>query len=177
MGYGEKGLIAIGEIARAHGIRGDVKVISYSSQPERFQSLRSLHISNQAHPGVWKKILKCRAGAKQTILHLEGLNTRDDAEQCCGSILSILRSDLPDLPDGSYYIEDIIGFDVSTSEKGRIGLLKDVLSFPAQDVYVVETEKGEILIPGVEKFIKAIDPAKREIRIKPIDGLLELNAN
>jgi ribosomal 30S subunit maturation factor RimM len=48
---------------------------------------------------------------------------------------------------------------------------------PAQDVYVIETEKGEVLIPAVEAFIKGIHSSRREIEIKPIDGLLDLNAD
>jgi len=177
MGVGNNGLIEIGEITRAHGIRGEVKVISYSNQPERFQSLRSLYLSSETHPGVWKRILKCQVGAKQTILLLEGLHSRDDAEQVRGSVLSIRKSELPVLPEGSYYIQDLIGFDVLTSDKGRIGTLQDVLDFPAQDVYVIQTENGEIMIPGVKEFIEKVDPSERKITIKPIDGLLDLNAD
>lgn len=179
MGGGEIGLIEVGRITRAHGLRGEVKVISYSDQPERFQFLRSVYLSSHNYPGEWKKILKYHPGSglKHAILQLEKVDTREDAEQVCGCTLSVNRDDLPDLPGGFYYISDIIGYDVVTSESGKIGILKDVLKMPAQDVYVIETEKGEVMIPAVEEFLKGIHPSRREIQIRPIDGLLDLNAD
>ncbi|NQT27457.1 16S rRNA processing protein RimM [candidate division KSB1 bacterium] len=164
-------MVEIGKITRAHGIRGEVKVILYSNNPEWFQSLHSLFVSSQTHQGEWKKILKRNLVAKRTIIHFEGLETRNEAEDFCGCMLSIKQSDLPELP------EDLIGFDVKTSENSKIGVLKEILEMPTQDVYVIETEKGEVMIPAVEAFIKKIDSSKREILIKPIDGMLELDAD
>lgn len=177
MGSGENGLIEIGVIVRAHGVQGAVKALSYSGHPERFQSMRSLYVSSETRPGEWKKIRKVRSGSDYAILCLEDVNTREEAKNLTGCVLRMRRKDLPDLPHGIYYISDLIGFDATTSEKGRIGFLKDVQILPAQDVLIIETEKGEIMIPMKKEFVRKINDSKREIRIEPIDGLLDLNAD
>lgn len=177
MGDRRDGLIEIGEIVRAHGIRGEVKAVSHTGRTDRFTFLDSVYIEGPSHSGEWKKILHVQSGLKHAILRLEGVSTRNQAEALRGCVIRMRREDLPGLSGGVYYVSDIVGFEVTAAGRGRVGVLKDVLAMPAQDVLVIATEGGEIMVPAVEAYVKAVDVSNKEIRIEPIDGLLDLDAD
>ena len=84
------------------------------------------------------------------------------------------EAQLPKLPEGVYYIKDLIGFDVVSDEGVHIGTLEDILKNTAQPLYKVKTEKGSVYIPGVDEYILNTDIAGRTITVKLIEGLLDL---
>ena len=78
----------------------------------------------------------------------------------------------------SYYIENLIGCNVyEHGNKNKIGVVKDVLSLPANDVWIVETGSGELPLPFIEDVVKKVDTENKRIEIKLIDGLLDLIDN
>ncbi len=79
------------------------------------------------------------------------------------------------LPEGQYYHGQIIGLGVRTTGGKILGTIIDILAGQNNDNYVVQTDKGEVLIPAIEDVIKSIEPDKGYITIEAIDGLLELN--
>jgi 16S rRNA processing protein RimM len=85
------------------------------------------------------------------------------------------EEDLEELPEGEYYIRDLIGMEVIREESGeRLGILRDVLTDRPQDLYVVETGKGRrIMIPGVDEFIRTIDMERGTIGVVLIEGMEE----
>ena len=85
------------------------------------------------------------------------------------------EDELPELPEDTYYIRDLIGMRVVTEDGAVLGTLSDVLQNTAQDVYEVQ-RAGEkpLLIPGVAAFIRQVDPAERTITVRLPEGLLEL---
>jgi 16S rRNA processing protein RimM len=90
------------------------------------------------------------------------------------SEIGVRKSEVAPLPEGTYYIFDLIGCEVVGSRSGVIGKVDDVLQMPANDVLVVETRKGEVLIPLVGNVIKGIDIAGKMISIEEIEGLLDV---
>ena len=83
------------------------------------------------------------------------------------------REELPELCEGRYYAFQIIGLKAVTEDGTVIGTVTDVLAMPAHDLYAVETEEGEILIPAVKAHVSEIDLASGKIVIRSASGLLD----
>lgn len=167
-----KDLVRIGQITGAHGIRGDVRVYPCTDFPERFATLRRVLLGSEARPvGV-----RYRGSVRNlVILSLEGVTDRDQAEALRGQDLRVPRSEVHPLPEGQYYIFDLIGLDVVDPEGRPLGKLVDVdRNCPVHDLYVVETAPGkQYMVPAVREFIRSIDLAAGRVVVQPIPGLLE----
>jgi 16S rRNA processing protein RimM len=163
------GKILIGKIVNVFGIAGEVKVYSYSGSADRFETLEHITIDKKVYEIEGVKYTK-----GMPVLRLSGVCSRDDAEMLRGKEIFMDEADLEELPEGEYYIRDLIGMEVLREESGEhLGVLKDVLTDRPQDLYVVALEDGgEIMIPGVDAFVKSIDPEARTIGVSLIEGMV-----
>ena len=163
--------IRIGKITGPVGLKGEVKVMSYSGDPERFSHLEKIYLKDTEYV-----IERASKRNRLTILKLEGVNDRNEAEKLRNLYVDMAEEDLEPLEEGSFYIRDLIGLDVLDSETGeKLGTLKDVLTDRPQDIFVVKTEVGkDVMIPGVSEFVKEIKPEEGCITVALIKGLMEL---
>lgn len=162
--------IKIGKIVNTVGLKGEVKVYNYSDRAEIYENTSHIYVEDRL-----TAVESVREQKNMIILKLSGISDRNGAEALRGSYLYVTEDDLPELPQGQYYVRDIIGMTV-TEEKGEIiGKVTDVIQNTAQDIFEVERGDGKkALIPKVDEFVLNIDPEKREIRVRLIDGLLDL---
>lgn len=162
--------IKIGKAVNAVGITGEIKVYNYSDYKERFEELEYIYLDEEK-----RKIKGVRYNKNMVILKLEDVNTRNEAELLKNKEIFIDEDQLRDLPQGTYYVKDMIGMEVIDEKNERIGRLSDVILRAAQDIYEIERQDGsKALIPAVEAFVKDVDMEKRVIRVELIEGLLEL---
>jgi 16S rRNA processing protein RimM len=166
-------LITVGRILRPHGLRGDVKVDPSTDWPDRFAELRTLCVVMPVRPGKWIKIEQVRIQQGDVILKLSGFENRSQADTLRGAELCTRENELPFLPEGHYYIHDLVGMNVKTVPGEKIGSVVDVIQMPAQDIYIVDVHGREAMIPAVKEFVKRIDLQKKEIIIDPIEGLID----
>jgi 16S rRNA processing protein RimM len=186
--------IKIGKITSPVGLKGEVKIISYSDDPERFEMLDSVYAQMRkqrntdtdtgAKEAGYQELLieNVRYKGSGIILKLEGIDDRNASERARGMELFMDAADLPELEQGQFYVRDIVGFEVRTSAGEVIGTLKDVLTNTAQDVYVVSRTDAEskaavphdIMIPGVPEFIRSVDTENKVITVELPEGLMEL---
>ncbi len=169
--------ISVGRIVRPHGIRGELKVVSLTGWPEHFNQYHSLYVERPDGKGKWFPVERSRLQGERVILKLSGVDNRERAESFRGSFLKIRKEESPVLPENFYYISELIGLEVYTSQGKRIGSVVDVMEMPAQDVYVVDIGEREILIPAVKFFVKRVDIKGGRILIQPIEGLLGEDEN
>ena len=165
-------LIAIGKIGRPHGIRGEVKVVPLTDWPERFQYLRSVYLEAEGEEGVWVEVERAQVRGNRIILKLAGIEERDQAEQVRGRVLKVYEEELP-LPEGYFHVFRLIGMDVRSSAGETMGTIVDVLRMPSHDIYVIDSNGREIMIPAVKKFVKRVDIENNVMIVEPIEGLLE----
>jgi 16S rRNA processing protein RimM len=104
---------------------------------------------------------------------LKGIERREEVEPLLGKEILIERGSLPDLPEGEYYWLDILGMLVETQEGRRLGRVKEILPTGANDVYVIEGKRREILIPATEEVIQSIDIKIGRMRFARMEGLWE----
>jgi 16S rRNA processing protein RimM len=163
-------MIVIGKIVSAVGLRGEVKVYPYSDNMERFRRGAGLVIG-----GASRRIEEARFVKKMPVIRLDGVSGRDDAEALRGAELYIAAAELPPLPEGDYYIRDLIGCSVIDESGLNIGRIREVIQNRAQDLYEIECSDGTaFMLPVVAEFIEHVDIAGKTVLVHLPEGLTEL---
>jgi 16S rRNA processing protein RimM len=169
-------MAVVGQIARAHGIRGQVIVNVETDFPrERFRPGAELYIKEGG--GVKALVVATvRFHRERPVMALDGVEDMNAAIALAGTELRVPVERLMPLPGGTFYRHDLVGCRVETRNGERIGVVTDVEGTLGRSRLVVETSGGEALVPLVEAICIAIAPADKRIVIDPPEGLLELNA-
>ena len=176
MGTDDIFFFAIGRIVKTHGIRGEMRVYSYSDV-EYFFDYKDIFVQGKYGDKVPQRVVKVRVKKGQSvILALEGVVDITQAGSLVGKEIFLNRAKLSPLADGEYYWHEIEGLSVVSAGGEELGILSDVLATGAHDVYVVKGDKGEILVPAVEQMVKKIDLKKGVIVVDLPPGLIEANA-
>ena len=164
--------IYLGKITGVHGIKGWLKIQSFSSPPENILNYPSWIINNQGEEDFYS-IEQGRKQNKKIVVKLENIDDRNTAESLINSKILILRSDLPKLSNENYYWSDLVGLSVLNSEEKVIGKIESLIETGANDVMVIITSKGErVLIPFVmHEIIKEVNVDLNYIKIDwPIEN-------
>jgi len=165
--------VIIGRISKPHGVRGAVKVEPITDDPNRFTMLDKVHIGPEDSPGDAVDIERVQFQNKFVVLALANITSREAADVLRGQYLHIPVDETLDLPDGSMYIYDLIGLKVYTNSHEFVGTVKDYQEFPANDMFVVENDEREYLIPDVPEIVQDVDLDNGHVIINPIEGLLD----
>jgi 16S rRNA processing protein RimM len=170
---GGEEFVVIGQVGRPHGLKGEVKVSLLTDFPERFEENDRFLIRFPDAHTEWMSDAAHRWQGNNLLIRFEGTDSREAAEKLRGATVEIERSACHELPEGEFYIADLIGLRVRTEQGDRIGVLKDVIQQGLQDLYLVQNGSREIFIPAVREFVTKIDLETGEIVINPIEGLLD----
>jgi 16S rRNA processing protein RimM len=167
---------AIGKIVKIHGICGEVQVYPYSDAEFLFDC-KDIFVQGIYGDKVPQRVLKARTKKGQSvILTLEGVVDRTQARSFVGKEIFLDRTQLSPLAEGEYYWHEIEGLTVVSAGREELGILSDVFTTGAHDVYVVKGDRGEILVPAVEQMVKEIDLEKGVMKVDLPPGLDEANA-
>ena len=162
--------IKIGKIVNAVGLKGEVKVYNYSDSEEVYERTPEIYAGDRL-----LKVENVRMQKNMVILKLSGIDDRNAAEATKGTELFITEADLPELPEGQFYIRDLIGMEVEEQGGSFHGVVTDVLQNTAQDIFEVKRDDGKtVLIPKVDAFVQKIDGKERLITVTLIEGLMDL---
>ena len=156
--------VVLGRISGLFGVRGWVKVFSYTEPREAVLNYKGLLLGRD---GEWQsaKVAEGQRHGKSVILRLEGIDDRDQAAALIGADIGAERQDLPKPEDGHYYWADLVGMSVIHRDGTELGKVRDLLETGAHDVMVVEGEQ-EILIPFVlNEFVLGVDLVSRRIDV------------
>ncbi len=166
-------LCLIGTIVAAHGIRGAVKVQSFSDIAGRFSRLEQVLVGSSPETADMMSVASVSEDRNKVLLHFSSSNDRDTAEDLVGQHLYITDEQMEAPPEGRYFVHDLIGCRVETAEGASRGIVRDVMLLPANDVYVVEYRGFEVLVPAVPDFIQSVNTAEKRIVVTPVPGLFE----
>ena len=159
-----KEFLDCGQIVNTHGVRGEVRIVPWADSPEFLCQFSTLYID-----GAPRRVQSGRVHKGSVIAKLVGVDTVEEAMLLRDKTVQIRRADTK-LPDGAFFLADIIGLKVVDEEGRTLGTLKEVLSPSVQQVYVVEGER-EILIPAVPEFILETDIEGGYIKVRLIEGM------
>ena len=152
--------LLLGEVLKPQGIRGELKVKTYTDEPGDVKKFGTVYIDDVPY-----KILSFRVGPDgAAYMGLRGIPDRNAAELFRGKKVEGDRADAPELEEGRYYIVDIIGLPCETESGEFLGTVKDIKNL-ASDVYTIEKDGKNILFPVVKGVIKDIDLVNKKVVI------------
>ena len=152
--------LRIGQILRAHGVRGDLKLLPVTDDAGRFEGLREAYLERDgAYTSV--RLSGIRRTPNAVLLHIEGTERPEEAERLRGAYLCVDRAHAVRLPADTWFIEDLIGCETGDTEGRRFGRVTDVLSTGANDVY--EIEGGRLLVPALKRVLRRVDTENGQI--------------
>ena len=148
--------MTVAAVLKPQGIRGEIKVKVMLDDAEDFKAFKRVFVG-----GVEYGVLSVRAQGEFAFVALKGVADRNAAELLRGKDIEVFKSDLPELPEGRYYIADLVGCEVFAGATEKIGEVIAVT--PARtDIYVLSTPKGEVSFAAAEGVIETVDvPSKR----------------
>ena len=159
-----KEFLDCGQIVNTHGVRGEVRIVPWADSPDFLCGFSTLYVD-----GTPRKALSCRVHKGSVIAKLDGVDTVEEAMALKGKTVQIRRTDAR-LPEGAFFLADIIGLDVVDEDGRKLGVLREVLSPSVQQVYVVDGER-EILIPAVPEFILETNIEGGYLKVRLIEGM------
>ncbi|MGR6115177.1 ribosome maturation factor RimM [Aeribacillus composti] len=165
----------VGKIVNTHGIRGEVRVVSVTDFPdERYKHGNRLYIFQKDKEPVEVIVKSHRIHKNFDLLSFEGYDSINEVEPFKGSDIKVPESQLGSLDEGEYYFHEIIGCSVYTEDGDELGIINEILTPGANDVWVVKRKgKKDLLIPYIEDVVKHIDVKEKRVIIFPMEGLLD----
>ena len=172
--------LIVGLITSCHGINGQVKVKSLSDFEERFlkPGLRWLQKENET-PSKVKLISGFKQPGKESfVIKLEGINTRNRAEQLKNFKMLVKTDKLPKLKKEEFHLLELINLEVKTLDNDQLKIIGKVINLENErnNLLVIELFKNQkkVLVPFVKEIVKVVDIKNKYLIIEPPRGLLEL---
>ncbi len=165
----------IGKVAGPHGIKGVVRVCSFSESGAVFAAGRKIGIGNDQDEFTWKTLEWAKPHGKNFLVSFQGVTDVESARELGGCSLFIERTALPEPESGTYYWCDLIGLKVYTENAEFLGCIDAIIPTGSNDVYVVkdleENGKRETLIPALASVVKTVDLKQGVMRVALPEGL------
>lgn len=162
-----EGFVAVGRVLGPWGVRGAVKVAPLTDFPERLKAKQRLFLRGEA-----TVVQESRLRKGDVVMKLAGIESREAAEELRGALLTIPEAELMPLPAGDYYRFQIVGLQVTTIGGEPFGQVVDIMETGSNDVFVVATPRGEVLVPATDDVVQAIDLEAGQMIIEVVEGLL-----
>lgn len=168
--------LMVGKIVNTHGIRGELKIYPNTDFPEvRFapgNKLQMVHEETGASQQV--EVQSSRLQKNMYVIRFKGFGNINDVEKYKGWVLKVSKEDTVELEEDEYYFHEIIGCEVVTDEGQSLGVITEILTPGANDVWVVKPAKGkDILIPYIHDVVLDINVDEKKITVHVMEGLLE----
>lgn len=174
---GQKNQLRVGRLLKAHGLKGALKLELYTDNPERrfvpgAEFTLQVPESSEWH-GKSVTVREYRVMNGNSVVFLDGVDDRSAAETLVRAILWFDQDDAEaDAEENAWYDHQLVGLDV-VRDGAVVGQLLRVEHLPAQDLLIVKTPNGEVMVPFVEAIVPSVDVAAGRITVTPPAGLFE----
>ena len=157
----------VGKIKGPHGLKGLVKVSSYTDPPVNLKSFSAVYLSKDEGLN-WGNLLEfdLRSNNKDFLGVIEGVTNREEALSLNGALVGVDRNKFEALEEGEFYWSDLLGSSVENQEGFRFGIVKRFIETGSNDVMEIERHGASLLIPFSSKYLSSIDPEKRLIIVE-----------
>lgn len=173
-GTPESRFLIIGRIRKPHGVRGELKVAVLTDVPERFNWLETVVVTRKEgddNNSLILSIESVRFHQQDALILFSGIESREAAGQLRNHWVKVPIEEALPLEEGEYYTHQAIGWAVLTSAGEQLGTVSGLIETGANDVFVVKTANGELLLPDIPDVIKTIDPTAGQLIVELMDGL------
>lgn len=170
--------LAVGRVLRPHGVRGELRVGILTDYPERLGQHTDFYLAQPDSPDVVQcyPVEKLRRSKKVLLLKLAGCDDRNAADELRGMLVQIPIEEAVPLEEGEYYYFQLVGVRVEMENGEWLGQVTEVLETGANDVYVVQGPRGEVLLPAVDDIVLELDLELKRMVVRLLPGTLAENA-
>jgi len=163
--------LAVGRVIGPHGVRGEIKVKQLTDFPERFALGALLFVEGEPFQ---REVVAVRPHKGVMLIKLSGIGDRNAVEILRGKYLFVAREDAMPLEEDEYYEDELVGLAVETLEGELLGELVELMWTAANEVYIVNGPRGEILLPAIADVVQEVDVKKGVMRVTLLPGLADL---
>lgn len=166
-----KKFLETGKIVGTHGVRGMVRVQPWCDDGEFLTHFEMIYIDAEGKNSL--KVISAKPHGNVVLMNISGVNSIEEAEKLRGKVIFINRKDVK-LPDGRYFISDILGCTVTDADTGEaLGVLEDVSETGANDVWHIKKDGKEYLVPAIADVIVSVKPEENLVVIRPLKGIFD----
>lgn len=166
--------VVVGVVAGAHGLQGEVSVQDRSDNPDRWSAGGAV----LREDGATLTIETSRRHGRRLLVKFAGVGDRSAAEALRGAVLVVPESWLPELAAGEWWAHQLEGCEVRTASGRVLGVVKEVIPNPANDIWVAVDDEGrETLVPALADLLIDVDPDARTIVVRDVPGLTAPDAS
>ena len=167
-------LLEVGKIVNTHGLRGEVKVVPWTDYPEVFEDIETVYIKKKSDYERLD-IAGIKYQKNNLIIRFAQLKDINEAEKYKNRVLYAERTSLGELPEGVYYIADLIGLDVVKEDGEKVGVISDVFNTGSNDIYEVKREgQKNLLLPVIDDVVLNIDIENKKVTVRMMEALEDL---
>jgi 16S rRNA processing protein RimM len=159
--------LAVGRITRAHGIRGEVGVLSLTEVPSRYDRGSVLRLED----GRTLTVERSRSHGNRLLVKFEEVPDRTHAETLRGQVLLVPEDAVPEAPDDAYWVHQLVGLEVVTESGRSLGRVAEVLHNPANDIWVTRGPEREVLVPALRDLVIDVDLGAGRVVVREVEGL------
>lgn len=163
----------LGHIIKKHGLKGEVSIHLDVDYPEDYHEMESVfvEIDKQLVPFFIDRI---QLNRDKGIVKFEDVDSVESAESILGKDLYLPLESLPELDEGQFYYHEVVGYMMIDEQDGEIGAIGQIYEFPSQDLFAVDYQGKEMLVPVTDEIIQHVDHESQVIRVRLPDGLLDV---
>lgn len=167
----KKRYLEVGKIVGTHGVKGMTRVQVWADSPDFLKQFKYLYTDENGNNKL--TVLKVQPHGNISLVAFKGVESIEHAESFRNTVLYIDRKDVK-LPEGRYFITDLIGITVTDAESGAVlGEISDVSQTGANDVWHIKKDGREYLIPAIDEVIVEVDIDNQTAIIKPLKGIFD----
>lgn len=167
-------LLEVGKIVNTHGLRGEVKVVPWTDYPEVFEDIETVYVKKKSDYERLD-IGGIKYQKNNLIIRFAQLKDINEAEKYKNKVLYAEREALGELPEGVYYIADLIGLDVVKEDGEKVGVIADVFNTGSNDIYEVKRDgQKNLLLPVIDDVVLNIDIENKKVTVRMMEGLEDL---
>jgi 16S rRNA processing protein RimM len=166
-------LFAIAKLTGCFGIKGYFKIQVLTHSPQRLRKVKNVFLGLNAEKVTELTVKDVLFQHRSTVLKFQGIDDRTAAERYIGQYVFIAGSSVIRPPKGSFFVHELLGCRVVTSDGKELGIIEDVLKSSSQDIWTIRQGDQVKMLPAVKDFILDVDIPNRTVTIQMIEGLLE----
>ena len=166
----EPRFLVIGQIGKAHGVRGEMRVTPHTDEPERFTWLERVYVGEKKRQPI--VVERARLHKDFVLLKLAGYDYRDQVDMLRNEWLLIPEEEAIPLAEDEYFLYQLMGLQVFRESGELLGDLVDIIETAANNVFVVQMAEQQLLLPDIEDVVREIDFENGRMTVHLLPGLL-----
>lgn len=174
MASAEPEFVLVGRVVKPHGLKGEVLVRSLSDNPNRFQPGAILLLGRDLDSAEPAQVATSRDNKGALLVRFDGVGSVEEAEPLREQLLFVDASEIEDLDDeDAFWEHEVVGLEVVDIAGAALGTVAGVHLRPAQDLWSIDTPKGEVLFPAAKELVVSVDLEEGRVVVDPPEGLFE----